>query len=536
MTQVDVAGETLRLTFDRWDAEAYALFLKTKGLPEHALAYDEEGDRYTIETPARFAKLLGLEVAARRGAELPLASHLFDYQRFFVRLALRAKRYAAWWDTGLGKTHLITEWGRQVQHLTGGRVLTIMPLTLIEQYLGIVREFYGEELRYEVLGSRDELVRWCASGAGLAIVNPEKFIPRDGQEVIPEISYLAGIAMDESSLLKTGGGKIKWALIKSCRGVEYKLSCTATPAPNDPIEYASQASWLEKIRDEGEVIWTYFVRDSDGEWLIKPHALPAFYRFLSGWSCYLRNPARYGFRDNVRPLPDPVRILHRIAPTEAQLAETCRLPEASGQRRMFGATTAGVVDRLRNGQLASGFLYEDGGARRVPSLKPGHIADVVEAEAAAGLKVLVWTQFDETAEILRRFLDVPQQRIRVETLTGSVPVKDRAAMIDRFRTGPTQVLITRPKVLGFGTNLQACGSMVFADISDSYEQLYQAERRAYRYGQQRSVRIHVPIVPELQTDVWENLERKRALFERDVEVMERLYVDAMRDQLEGETA
>lgn len=528
---IQVAGDTLRITFDQWNAEAYDLFLRSKALPEHSIDYDELSDRYTIETPSRFARILGVEIPRETRDWLALNPRLFDYQGFLARTALAAKRYAIWADTGLGKTLMEWEWCRQVLHRTSGRVLFIAPLNLIPQHLGIAAEFYGSEISAEVLDSRDELLRWCASGSGIAMVNPEKFIAREGDdEAITEISYCAGVCLDESSLLKTGGGAIKWALIKSCRGVEYKLSCTATPAPNDPIEYASQASWLEKIRDEGEVIWTFFTRDSEGEWKIKDHALPAFYRFLAGWSCYLRNPAHYAFADNLKDLPPARRFVHEIPATPEQMAMVRGVPDATGQCAMFVAPKLGIVERGRLGTLSSGFLYEPGGtATRIPSRKLSFVARLVDKEVEAGLQVLVWTQYDETAEILaEKLAGMP---FKVEALTGSVPVARRPEITARLLSGETRVLITRPRVLGFGTNLQCVGSMVFADINDSYEQVYQAERRAHRYGQKRSVRIHFPIVPELQNAVWMNLQEKRATFERDVDRMERLYVEAMRDMV-----
>ncbi len=524
---IAVTGDTLRITFDCWNAEAYDLFLRTKALPEHTVDYDEIADRYTIETPSRFARILGVEIPRATRDWLELNPRLFDYQAFLARTALAAKRYAIWADTGLGKTLMSWEWCRQVLHRSAGRVLFIAPLNLIPQHLAAATEFYGDAIAAEVLDSRDELRRWCKSGSGIAMVNPEKFIAREGDsEAITEISYCAGVCLDESSLLKTGGGAIKWALIKSCRGVEYKLSCTATPAPNDPIEYASQASWLEKIRDEGEVIWTFFTRDPEGDWKIKDHALPAFYRFLAGWSCYLRNPARYGFADNLKDLPPAKRFVHEIPATAEQMAMVRGVPDASGQCAMFVAPKLGIVERGRLGTLSSGFLYQDdGSATHVPSQKLSFVARMVAEEVEAGLQVLVWTQYDETAEILAEKLKGP---FKVEALTGSVPLARRPEITARLLAGETKVLITRPKVLGFGTNLQCIGSMVFADINDSYEQVYQAERRAHRYGQKRSVRIHFPIVPELQGAVWANLQEKRATFERDVDRMERLYVEAMR--------
>jgi len=194
------------------------------------------------------------------------------------------------------------EWCRQVAHLTGARVLILEPLAVIPQLIEEARRFYGDGLQIERLDSRERLIGWLKDpGAAIGIVNPEKFIA--GQ--VPELRYLGGLAFDESSLLKTGGGVIKWNLIKSARGIEYKLSCTATPAPNDTMEYASQASFLEKLRTEGEILWTFFTRNKRGEWTVKPHARTAFYQFMSSWSIYLRNPAHFGWGDILATLPEP---------------------------------------------------------------------------------------------------------------------------------------------------------------------------------------------------------------------------------------
>jgi len=72
--------------------------------------------------------------------------------------------------------------------------------------------------------------------------------------VLDELRHCAGLVADESSILKSGGWVIKWNLISPRRGIEYKLSCTATPAPNETMEYASQASFLEKLRTEQDIL------------------------------------------------------------------------------------------------------------------------------------------------------------------------------------------------------------------------------------------------------------------------------------------
>jgi helicase-like protein len=326
---------------------------------------------------------------------------------------------------------------------------------------------------------------------------------------------------------------MKWAIIKSCRGVEFKLSLTATPAPNDPIEYASQAAFLEKIRDEGEVIWTYFIRDKEGEWKIKDHALPAFYWFLSGWSCYVRHPSRYGFRDNLKDLKDPERLEYILASTDEQLAAVHQVPDATGQTSLLDPVRLGIVERGRLAQISSGFLYQtEGPALRIASPKPSFIADLIRREVAAGLQVIVWTLYDETVEILRE--ELADASFGMAIVTGSVPTASRPAIVEAFKAGAERVLISRPEVLGFGANLQCAGSVIWADLNDSYEQMYQGDRRAYRYGQTKRVRIHCPRIAGLQDAVWANLQSKAAMFERDVSRMERLYIEAMRDLLPRE--
>ena len=191
---VQTAGDTLTVRFETWDADSYALFLRTKALPEHEIRYDDEADTYTIETPARFARILGVEAKAVERPMLPLAAHLFDRQRWVTTTALEAKRWAVWWDTGLGKTAIEWEWARQVQHITGGKVLGIYLLGLIPQAIEMARAWYGDAFADSIviLETREDLIAWCKDGKpGIAVTNPEKFIPREGVEVIPEITYLA---------------------------------------------------------------------------------------------------------------------------------------------------------------------------------------------------------------------------------------------------------------------------------------------------------------------------------------------------------
>lgn len=511
--------------FERYDLDAYELFLRAKKLPESRLSYDWRGDVYEVSAPRRFASLLGVEGAEVVSRDLPLAESLFDFQRFIVQRALEAKRYAVWADTGLGKTRIFMEWARQVEAATAGRVLIFSPLGIIDQTCAEFRLAYGFD-GIERLETREALTQWCVTpGSGIAICNYEKLIP--GQ--LSELRNLAGIALDESSILKSGGGTIKWNLIHSAKGVEYKLSCTATPAPNDTMEYASQASFLEMLRSEGEILWTYFTRDKRGNWSVKPHAREAFYRFMASWSIYLRDPKDYGFADILATLPAPEMFEHELPISEEQRAAMSELLSEQG-RGLFDERL-GVKERSRLSQLEKGFLYVEGeDYRRVESAKPHAVAELVFDEIREGRQTIVWTVFDAESELVEQALR-DRGIYSVGTLHGSHKPEAREETIRRFKRGDLDVLVTKAQLVGYGLNFQNARAMVFSGFDDSFERMYQAIRRAYRFGQTETVRVHVPVIRELTGMILTNLRRKEETFMADVELCERYYVEALQDVL-----
>jgi len=524
-----------------WTIEDHALFVRTKALPECQVEYQapeggcgtheewvarcRESEAYLVRAPARFAHLLGLEAALSRRGRLPAAGHLWAVQAWIVDLALEAKRYAIWSDCGTGKTPMQLEWARQVVHMTGGRVLIMAPPEVCRQTIEEAAKFYpGGDVAPVLLASRDAVAEWCrGTGPGVAITNYEKLIPG----VMPELRWLAGLVLDESSILKGGGGVIKWNLIKSARGIEFKLSCTATPAPNDTMEYASQASFLEKLRTEGEILWTFFHRDPrTQQWKVKPHAAEAFYRFMSGWSIYLRKPGAYGFDDPFAGVPEPEIVEMRVSPTPDQERRALVYLRSYDPDSLLPQQRLGVMQRTKLSQLAKGFLYGKKGAapERVESRKPAVVADLVRAALKDGRQVLVWTVFDEESDILMEHLAGEN----VQALHGRDDEESRVEKLLKFRHGEVPALISKAQLLGYGMNFQFCTRMIFSGFDDSFERFYQAVRRCHRYGSKEQLVVYVPFVPGLEDHVWDNILRKRSQWESDVTEQERRYAQAVR--------
>ncbi|HWA98891.1 MAG TPA: helicase-related protein [Pirellulales bacterium] len=538
---ITITGEQLTVEFDRFGIDQYDLFLRVKRLPEFSLDFLPGREAYRVSAPARFAHLLGVQSPPLDAGDLPLSPFLFDDQSAIVRLALAAKRFAVWSDCGLGKTLIQLEVARHVLHRTGGRVLIMTMNEIVDQTIDECRKFYGDTLPIVKLHSRDRLRHWCETGehapgehCQLAITNYEKMNPGTGgkaAEVINELRLLSGLLLDESSRLKTGGGKQKWAIIKSSKGIPYKLSCTATPAPNDTTEFASQASFLEKMRSDNEIIWTYFVRDAKTHrWTVKRHARAPFFEFMAGWSIYVRNPKRYGWRLNMQPVPEPEVFVHDIEPTAQQRAALSKLSvQPNGQLGLFASKETNTFQRGKLSQIAKGFRYRKSGSGRVVELiesrKPAFVANLVAQEVAAGLQVLVWTVFDAESTILSE--ELAKLGIEHRTLTGSDSRPDRLPILERFRRGLLPVLVSRAAMLGYGMNFQCCGSMIFNGWNDSYESYYQAVRRSYRYGQTKRLRVHLPVIRELEGEQLDNILHKQDQHEAAIEEMEQNYIRSM---------
>lgn len=173
------------------------------------------------------------QLAAGSGFEpLWMPDFLFDFQRVLVDWATRKGRAAIYADCGLGKSPMQLVWAENIVRSTNRPVLILTPIAVGAQ---TIRE--GAKFGIECVRSLDGKI---PAGSKIVITNYERLHHFD-------TNAFAGVACDESSILKNCDGATRSAVIEFMRTRPYRLLCTATAAPNDYVELGNSSEALGEM-------------------------------------------------------------------------------------------------------------------------------------------------------------------------------------------------------------------------------------------------------------------------------------------------
>lgn len=385
--------------------------------------------------------------------------NLFDFQKFIVARALMAGKYAIFADCGLGKTLMQLEWAHQISKFENKPVLILAPLAVSGQTIAEGAKFGIDIAKY-------------GSDSMIQITNYEQLDKID-------VSQFCGIVLDESSILKNFDGKTKQLIVDSFKNTPYKLACTATPSPNDPMELGNHADFLD-VMGRNEMLSMYFIHDGGetAKWRLKGHAQDLFYQFVGSWGIMLSKPHDIGFDADGYYLPELTMIEHEI--------ET--------DKRDNG--------RIFNDSLTSATNF-NAELRLTMQDRLQKAADLVNSSNES---FIVWIKQNEDGELLKKMI------------SGAIEVKGsdspdyKEKHLLGFANDDFRVLITKTKIAQFGLNYQNCRNQIFASLDFSFEGLYQAIRRSYRFGQKNEVKIHL-ITTDAMRNVKESINHKQRQFE-----------------------
>jgi len=403
-------------------------------------------------------------IAQTSGIEVPLdAIHpqLFPFQKVLVQWALRKGRAALFCDCGMGKTFMQLSWASFVYFHTNKDILILAPLGVLAQTVA-----EGQKLGITVHPCRSQIdVR-----PGLNITNYEMLQHFDA-------SHFTGVVCDESSILKSYMGKTKRALVDSFAQTPYRLACTATPSPNDVMELGNHSEFLG-IMPSGEMLMRWFINDTmaNGKYRLKGHAAKDFWEWVASWAVSLRHPSDLGFSDDGFVLPE-LRILHQYVATDI----TQDVPDG----QLFRAPTMSATSLHKEMRITA--------ADRAQA-----VADLVTNSDETWT---VWCNTNyEADELTKRIPDAVEVR-------GSESIAAKEKKLTDFTQGKIRILITKAGLAGFGLNWQHCHNVAFVGLSYSFEDVYQAIRRSYRFGQTMPVDVYI-IAADTEGPLVASLERK----------------------------
>jgi DNA modification methylase len=425
---------------------------------------------------------------------------LFDWQKVITKWAVRKGRCAIFLDTGLGKTFCQLEWAR----LIGENTLIIAPLSVARQ---TVREAKKIDLDVTYIRSNAEI----QGDNKLWITN---------YEMCDELDYskFGAVVLDESSILKSIGGKTRKVLTDLCKEVPYKLCCTATPAPNDYIELGNHTEFLGICKMQ-EMLAQFFINankehtitygdqmyrrkgsNKNGtEWRLKHHAEQPFFKWLASWAITMVKPSDLGYDDNGFILPKlnitPIYTHTDYVPTD----------------QLFFTGLHGIANRaeVRRDTIESK-LEELKKIVSLPSIREDErLAGITEESSKiSGNQWIIFCGLEDEQKSIADFLGN-----RCISVYGSLSADEKEKRIESWINGEVEILLSKPKICGFGLNLQQAHNMIFFGLNDSWETWYQSIRREWRYGQKKEVNVYA-IMHEAEQEIYQNIMRKDAMARR----------------------
>ena len=394
-------------------------------------------------------------------APLSMPDFLFDFQKNLVDWAIRKGRAAIFADCGMGKTPMQLVWADNVVRKTNKPVLILTPLAVSAQTVLEAHKFNIDAIKVSS-GSSDKIIQ---------VTNYEKL-----QHFDP-LDY-GGVVCDESSILKNFKGTRKAEITEFMRIAPYRLLCTATAAPNDWIELGTSSEALGYL-GHMDMLTRFFTRrqvygrGSRDEWNIKGHAEVPFWQWIASWARAARKPSDLGFDDGDFVLP---KLIERHTQVQAS--------------------------RPREGMLfdvvATNFHEEREAIRRTIQERCEVAAETIAQNGTS----VAWCHLNDESSLLAKL--IPNS---VE-ITGSDSDEQKEEAARWFVEGAEEkrVLISKPRIFGFGMNWQHCSHMTYFP-THSYEQYYQATRRLWRFGQKNNVIVDL-IYTNGGSKMMDNLSRK----------------------------
>ena len=420
---------------------------------------------------------------------------------FFLTVMKRAANFSV---PGAGKTAMM--YGafsylssNQVNEVN--KLLVVSPLnafaawrTEFEQIFGAKRKLHYLNMRDKKYNNNPGAIKRDWVEANVITINYEYL--QSKLNIINELlDSKTMLVFDEVHRVKSVGGQRARAALSLSQSPQYRYVLTGTPIPNGfrdiynflhlmyPDEYSSFFAWdlttLNNIDPED----------------VNKKLSPFFWRTNK--------------QDLHVPKPDP-DIIKEVAPSRNQellaqaiyenengtLATFIRLLQASTNPELLATNInykelglidadSGVWDKqsatIKTENISSGEAYKKYNLDQIEAPKFEMGIDLIDKLVGKGKKVLVWGMFVGTMQKIADTLK--GMGIETTLVYGATPKQDREEMINNFRTGDAQVLVSNPNTLGESISLhQTVHDAVYFEYNFNLTFMLQSRDRINRLG------------------------------------------------------
>ena len=371
----------------------------------------------------------------------------FDFQKYIIEKAILKGRTAIFADTGLGKTLIQLSIAKNIINHTNKKVLILTPLAVAFQFILEAEKLGIDDIEYSKDGKHTKKIVIC-NYERLHYFNENDFV---------------GVILDESSILKNFDGKIKWAITSFVKKIPYRFLSTATPAPNDYIEFGTSSEALGYF-PYMDMLTKFFANNENNvrpqdigtKWYLKPHAKNEFFSWLNQWSISIKKPSDLGFSDERYKLPNLIENKVYVKNEQNWII--------NNQVMLFNGI-AKTMSEVREEQ-------KDTFNQRCEKA----------VELAKDKTSVYWCNFNDEGDLLD---NLDKDAIQ---LKGGMSIEKKEDILLNFANGNIKRIITKPKITSFGLNWQHCNHTVYFPTW-SYEQYYQSIRRFWRFGQTKDVTV-----------------------------------------------
>ena len=420
---------------------------------------------------------------------------------FFMTIMKRAANFSV---PGAGKTAMM--YGT-FAYLSSPRVnevdklLVVSPLNAFAAWRTEFEAVFGPKRQLHYLNMRDKkynnnpgVVKHDWIQADVITINYESL--QSKLNIINDLlDSKTMLVFDEVHRVKGVGGQRAKAALSLSQAPHYRYVLTGTPIPNGfrdiynflhlmyPDEYSSFFAWdlttLNNIDSED----------------VNKKLSPFFWR-TNKQDLHVPKPDPDIIKE-VEPSKNQQMLSQAIYETEnGTLATFIRLLQASTNPELLATNInykelglvdadSGVWDKqastVEKENASSGDAYKKYDLAKVESPKFEMGIDLIDKLVSQGKKVLVWGMFVGTMQKITDTLN--DMGIKTTLVYGATPKQDREGMINNFRTGDAQVLVSNPNTLGESISLhQTVHDAVYFEYNFNLTFMLQSRDRINRLG------------------------------------------------------